>query len=247
MPHDSVIVLAMNSLYPSSGHLRRSSYVAVALIFLGFTTPGSALPDPGRPLEGSAVVVDGDTIEINGERVRLEGIDAPEVAQTCSKDTGEPWDCGLEASEVLRALISSKSVSCDRVGQDKYGRTLGLCFADADELNAAMVRTGYAWAFIKYSQAYVIAEKEAQALRAGIWQGTAIPAWEFRHRPDRVADASAPAGCLIKGNVSKKGQIYHTQASAWYGKVKVDESRGERWFCSEGEAVAAGWRAAENP
>lgn len=247
MPHDSVIVFRMRSLNPSSGHLKRSSYVAVALIFFGLTTPLAALPDPGRPLEGSAVVVDGDTIEINGERVRLEGIDAPEVAQTCSKGTGEPWDCGLEASEVLRALISNKSVSCDRAGQDKYGRTLGICFADADELNAAMVRTGYAWAFIKYSQAYVAVEHEAKSQRAGIWQGPAMPAWEFRHRPDRVAETRAPQGCLIKGNVSKKGQIYHTQASAWYGKVKVDESRGERWFCSEGEAVAAGWRAAANP
>lgn len=247
MPHDSVIVSVMSNLKPSSGHLRRNSYVAVALIFFGLTTPVSALLDPAQPLEGTAVVVDGDTIEINGERVRLEGIDAPEVAQTCSKETGEAWDCGLEASEVLRALISNKSVSCDRVGQDKYGRTLGICFADADELNAAMVRTGYAWAFIKYSQAYVAVEKAAQAQHVGIWQGAALPAWEFRHRPNALADASAPSGCLIKGNVSKKGQIYHTQASAWYGKVKVDESRGERWFCSEDEAIAAGWRAAENP
>ncbi len=247
MPHDSVIVVDMSSLNLSSGHLKRSSHVAVALIFLGFTTTLAALPGPGRPIEGSAVVVDGDTIEINGERVRLEGIDAPEVAQTCSKETGETWDCGLEASEVLRALISSKSVSCDRAGQDKYGRTLGICFAEADELNAAMVRNGYAWAFVKYSQAYVVAEKEAQATRAGVWQGPSIPAWEFRHRPNPLAEASAPQGCLIKGNVSKKGQIYHNQASAWYGKVKVDESRGERWFCSEGEAIAAGWRATENP
>ena len=237
----------MSSLNPSSGYLGRSSYVAVALIFFGLTSPISALPDPGRPLEGSAVVVDGDTIEVNGERVRLEGIDAPEVAQTCNKDTGEPWTCGLEASEVLRALMSSKSVSCDRVGQDKYGRTLGICFADADELNAAMVRTGYAWAFVKYSQAYVAVEQEAKSRRVGIWQGAAMPAWEYRHRRDQTAEAFAPKGCLIKGNVSKKGQIYHTKASAWYGKVKVDERRGERWFCSEDEAKAAGWRAAENP
>lgn len=144
MPHDSVIVFGMCSFNMSSGHIKRSRYVAVALIFFGLTIPVEALIDAGQSLEGSAVVVDGDTIEINGERVRLEGIDAPEVAQTCSKVTGEPWDCGLEASEVLRALISNKSVSCDRSGLDKYGRTLGICFADADELNAAMVRTGYA-------------------------------------------------------------------------------------------------------
>ncbi len=237
----------MSSLNPSSDPLRRISYVAGALLFFGFSGPLAALTAPRQPLEGPAVVVDGDTLEINGERVRLEGIDAPEAAQTCSKDNGEPWTCGLEASEVLRAFISNKSVSCDRVGQDKYGRTLGICFADADELNAAMVRTGYAWAFVKYSQAYVGAEQEAKSLRAGVWQGAAMPAWEFRHRPDLTAEAAAPKGCLIKGNVSKKGQIYHTQASAWYGKVKVDESRGERWFCSEDEAKEAGWRAAESP
>ena len=243
MPHDSVIVMIMSSLNLSSGQLKRIGYVAGALLFFGYSAPLAAV----TPLAGPAVVVDGDTLEINGERVRLEGIDAPEAAQTCNKANGETWTCGLEASEVLRALISSKSVSCDRIGLDKYGRTLGLCFADADELNAAMVRTGYAWAFIKYSEAYVAVEKEAQTKRAGVWQGPAMPAWEFRHRPLRLADAKAPKGCLIKGNVSKKGQIYHTEASAWYGKVKVDESRGERWFCSESEAKAAGWRATESP
>lgn len=237
----------MSSLIPSSYHLKRISYVAVALLFSGLWTPLAAVTGAGRPLEGAAVVVDGDTIEISGERVRLEGIDAPETAQTCTTVGGETWNCGLEASEVLRALISNKSVSCDRVGQDKYGRTLGICFADADDLNAAMVRTGYAWAFIKYSEAYAGAEREAKAVRAGVWQGSAVPAWEFRHKPVALADASAPNGCLIKGNVSKNGQIYHTQGSAWYDKVKVDESAGERWFCSEDEAKAAGWRPAANP
>ncbi len=237
----------MPGTYPSSFKLKRTSYLAGALIFFGLAGSALAVPDPGHPLEGRAAVIDGDTLDIDGVRIRLEGIDAPEVAQTCSKANGEPWTCGLEASDVLRALIANKSVSCDRVGLDKYGRTLGVCFADADELNAAMVRTGYAWAFVKYSQAYAAVEKEAQLARAGVWQGSAIPAWEFRRRPDRLAEANAPKGCLIKGNVSKKGQIYHTQASAWYGKVKVDESRGERWFCSEDEAKAAGWRAAEGP
>ena len=90
----------MSGTLTSSFKLKRTSYLAGALIFFGIVGPASAVPDPGQALEGRAAVIDGDTMEINGERIRLQGIDAPEVAQTCSKDSGKPWNCGLEASEV---------------------------------------------------------------------------------------------------------------------------------------------------
>jgi hypothetical protein len=51
------------------------------------------------------------------------------------------------------------------------------------------------------------------------------------------------ANCLIKGNKSRNGWIYHTPESPWYEATIIDEEKGERWFCSEAEARAAGWRA----
>ena len=51
-------------------------------------------------------------------------------------------------------------------------------------------------------------------------------------------------GCAIKGNVTRNGRIYHMPWSPWYGQVTIDETQGKRWFCSETEAMAAGWRPA---
>jgi hypothetical protein len=69
-----------------------------------------------------------------------------------------------------------------------------------------------------------------------------MPAWEFRARRWAVAESDAPRGCAIKGNVTKHGRIYHMPWSPWYMQIKIEPDKGKRWFCSEAEAVAAGWR-----
>ena len=205
---------------------------------------------PGRestaraPLVGAARVIDGDTLEISGERVRLEGIDAPETAQTCSRPRGSSWACGRDSTAALERLLGKQKIACEDHGTDKYGRMLGVCFLGARDINAWMVHEGLAWAFVKYSRSYVHEEAEARARRIGIWQGEAEPAWDFRAKRWTGAEETAPQGCAIKGNVSANGHIYHMPWSPWYGKVRIDESRGERWFCSESEALAAGWRPA---
>ena len=121
---------------------------------------------------------------------------------------------------------------------------LGLCFLDGEDINQFMVESGNAWAYVKYSTKYVSVEADARALKIGIGQGATQPAWEYRKAQWQVAEFVAPAGCAIKGNVSKQGRVYHLPWSAWYDKVKIDETRGERWFCSEDEALQAGWRPA---
>jgi len=206
------------------------------------------IPDDGSAardaLSGPARVIDGDTIDIAGERVRLEGIDAPETAQTCPRSDTGAWACGKGATQALRKLIAGQEVGCQRRGTDKYGRVLGVCFVAGRDINAQMVRDGYAWAFVKYSRSYVHEEAEARAMRAGIWQGNAEPAWDFRAKRWAGAEQEAPQGCAIKGNVSANGHIYHMPWSPWYGRVRIDERKGERWFCNESEALAAGWRPA---
>jgi hypothetical protein len=146
-------------------------------------------------------------------------------------------------------MIGHAEVRCDDLGPDRYSRTLGRCFVGSVNLNGAMVRDGYAWAYVKYSKDYVGLEDEARAARAGIWQGEAMPAWDYRKRAWETAEVIAPAGCTIKGNVSASGKVYHMPWSTWYDKVKMDPGRdglagGKRWFCNEQEAMAAGWRPA---
>jgi endonuclease YncB( thermonuclease family) len=197
---------------------------------------------PGGPLTGDVRVIDGDTIAIGETRIRLEGIDAPESAQTCRRKWFGWWSCGTAATAALTDMIGTKPVSCEPRGLDKYGRTLAVCFVDGRDLNAQMVRQGYAWAFVKYSTNYVKEEALARAEGLGIWQGESMPAWEFRAKRWAAAEQHTPEGCAIKGNVTKHGRIYHMPWSPWYAQIRIEPDKGKRWFCTEAEAIAAGWR-----
>lgn len=200
--------------------------------------------EAAAPISGRAVAVDGDTLEFSGQRVRLDGIDAPEMGQTCGRRWIGTWNCGRAAQRALDGLVQGRRIDCQSKGRDKYGRELGTCYIDGRDINAELVRQGMAWAFVKYSQTYVGAEEEARKARAGIWQGAAAPAWAFREQKWRTAEVETPKGCAIKGNITKNGKIYHVPWGDWYAKVKVEADKGERWFCNEAEAVAAGWRPA---
>ncbi len=188
-------------------------------------------------------VVDGDTLEIAGATYRINGVDAPEYGQKCASRTGGTWACGKEAVTALAGYVSGKDVRCDNMAEDGFGRTVATCFADGQDIGALMVEQGWAWAFVKYSTAYVAQEAIARNSGQGIWQADTMPAWEYRAQRWQVAEQEAPAGCPIKGNISSNGRIYHPPWSPWYSRTKIREEQGERWFCSEAEAVAAGWRA----
>jgi endonuclease YncB( thermonuclease family) len=216
--------------------------VAIALAVAFSMSPIYGPATAARSIVGVAHVVDGDTISIGETRIRLEGIDAPEAGQTCKRKWIGYWSCGSAATNALAALIESKTVTCEGRGLDKYGRTLAVCFVDGEDVNARMVRQGYAWAFVKYSASYVKEEMEAKAKSLGIWQGDAVPAWEYRHQRWTTVERQAPSGCAIKGNITKHGKIYHMPWSPWYDQIKVEPAKGKRWFCTEAEALAAGWR-----
>ncbi len=193
---------------------------------------------------GTATVIDGDTLEIAGEKIRLEGIDAPESAQTCGRAKGGTWACGQDAADALATLVARRRVTCRSKGFDKYDRMIGVCSVDGTEINAEMIRRGLAWAFVKYSTTYVALEQEARGAKVGIWQGQSEAPWIYRENRWKVAEQRAPDGCAIKGNITQNGHIYHLPWSPWYHRVKVDPAQGERWFCSEAEAQKAGWRSA---
>jgi endonuclease YncB( thermonuclease family) len=213
----------------------------------GGAVPEHATPQAPQPsVQGIARVIDGDTIEVAGTRIRLEGIDAPEADQQCAQAIGGTWRCGQVATAELQRLAGRSAVRCDGRGTDKYGRMLAICFSGATDINAEMVRRGFAWAFVKYSKIYVVQEAEALSRGIGIWQAPTTTAWDHRAGRWEAAHQTAPdapsGDCVIKGNVTDNGRIYHMPWSPWYGKVRIDPARGERWFCNENEAMAAGWR-----
>lgn len=194
-------------------------------------------------MAASARVVDGDTLEIAGVTYRLHGIDAPEAGQTCEKKGGGRWPCGKAAISAMEDLVAAGTVVCKGESNDAYGRVIGICQVNGRDINKAMVESGLAWAFVKYSRDYEAAEADARAAGAGVWQENTEAPWDYRAHKWDVAKQESPDGCPIKGNISKQGNIYHAPWSPWYTKTKVSLKNGERWFCSEEEAVMAGWRA----
>lgn len=194
---------------------------------------------------GSAVIVDGDTMRIGVEEIRIYGIDAPETAQRCQLPSGT-WDCAGAAIDALAAMTAGRMVTCQGDERDQYGRLIARCATDGTaDIGARLVSQGLAWAFVKYSRAYVQLEAAPRAKRIGIWQSQTQPPWEYRARRWATAAQLAPEkNCPIKGNINERGEkIYHAPWSKTYAKTRINPARGERWFCSEAEAKAAGWRA----
>ncbi|HET8697346.1 MAG TPA: thermonuclease family protein [Gammaproteobacteria bacterium] len=224
----------------------RSPFLLLAL----FVAPLAAC-DPPAMLSGVPKLIDGDSFEIAGTGVRLFGIDAPEGRQTCRRD-GADWPCGSAAAAKLAQLVGNSRLACTRKDTDSYGRVVAVCRAGDVDVGREMVAAGFALAYRRYSNDYVGVEADARAAKRGLWAGEFTPPWEWRQTGDRrsAAEPSAPpprTECRgkIKGNISLDGgrRIYHVPGSRDYDSTKIDESKGERWFCTEEEARQAGWRA----
>lgn len=192
-------------------------------------------------------VIDGDTIDVGHTRYRLFGIDAPESDQKCKTPTGKQWPCGAAAVTKMEELVRGKNVVCEDRGDGEYGRRLGLCRADGSDVSAAMVDMGLAWSFKRYSHAYDKNENAARGRKVGIWQADTQPAWAYRAARWSVGGQSAPdKDCPIKGNINRQHEkIYHVPWDRDYKRTKINLAKGERWFCTEAQAVKAGWRAPE--
>lgn len=134
---------------------------------------GPPLPEP-KALETAAVRVgDGDTFRMSGRTIRLAGIDAPELAQTCSAADGREWPCGREARGRLAELVAATGLQCEERATDRYRRALAVCRTQAGDIGEAMVRAGLALgARDPRFDEYPAAMAEARAARRGLWQGT---------------------------------------------------------------------------
>jgi len=124
-------------------------------------------------------VVDGDTIVLNGEKIRFSGIDTPELKQTCMKDNEKVF-CGETAKILLIKKIGNKTPECISEGKDAYKRTLAECFVNGESLSVFLVRSGYAFAYRKYSDKFIKDEEFAKENKLGMWAMTFQYPWDFR-------------------------------------------------------------------
>lgn len=208
----------------------------LALILAVISTPATAAPN------GTVRVIDADTIDVGGTRVRLFGIDAPEMGQPCRAD-GREWDCGAWTRDAVRNRFEGTYARCQTRDMDRYGRVVAQCDVDGQDIGQLIVHSGLAWAFRRYSETYDLDEKAAAVAGRGLWVvEVELPS---DYRAAQFSDDSVPdQNCAIKGNISSGGRIYHMPGQENYGRTQVNLANGERWFCSPAEAQAAGWRAA---
>ena len=224
----------------SCGRLLAAGFGGVAVLL---SLPAGATRDA---ITGVATVRDGDTVEIHGQPIRLYGIDAPEGRQVCRRD-GHDWRCGQAAAHALADHIGRRPLTCQPRDTDRYGRPVAVCRVAGEDIGAWLVREGWALAYRHYGTDYVGDETAAKAARRGVWSATFTPPWEWREErrsePAPPKAGPVPGACTIKGNINRKGvRLYHVPGDRGYAETHIDPARGERWFCSEAEARAAGWR-----
>ena len=124
-------------------------------------------------------IVDGDTIVLNGEKIRFSGIDTPELNQTCLKDD-QKLNCGIHAKLLLIKKIGNNIPKCISEGKDTYKRTLAECFIKEESLSSFLVRSGYAFAYRKYSKKFIKDEEFAKTNKLGMWAMSFQYPWDFR-------------------------------------------------------------------
>jgi endonuclease YncB( thermonuclease family) len=197
-----------------------------------------------KPLQGRAEALSGDLMRVAGTTVRLAGIEAPERQQTCGAG-GRRYPCGAAAQAALARLVSGRALSCTLSGTDSAGRPLASCTRGTMDINGELVRQGHVFAASGLFASYSGLEREARAAKAGIWAGgEAERPSEFRAKVWEEAKRRAPDGCPIKGLVTGRERVYVLPWAPDYERGRIQKTRGERWFCSEQEAVGAGWKPA---
>lgn len=203
-----------------------------------------ATPAASADFSGPVRVIDGDTLDVGAVRVRLHGIDAPEQDQLCETEQGADWACGAWVSAQVRDMFEGRTATCEERDIDRYGRSVAMCRVDGVDIGQEIVAQGWAFAYRRYSMAYDLDEKAAAVSDRGLHASRVQSPSQFR-RTRAVGRIPEDRACAIKGNISASGRIYHIPGQVDYERTGIRREKGERWFCSEAEARAAGWRRAK--
>lgn len=125
-------------------------------------------------------VIDGDSLKLAGLEIRLKGMDAPELNQTCFR-AGTPYRCGEMAREALIHLVGRRTLQCRILGRDRYRRSLARCAAEGRDIGATMVEKGLAVGYGDYEQEEALARRRGVGLWAGSFEQPSV--WRKAHRP----------------------------------------------------------------
>jgi endonuclease YncB( thermonuclease family) len=231
----------------------------ITAVLMILTTPG---------LAAEATITDGDTLILGGVPYRLDGIESPQTDQTCLDDKGGTWSCGVTARDRLREYVGKRDVRCDDRGVDSTYRVrhIGVCWVkdEAVSINQWMVQEG--WALNLAKGGFKADQDNASSNRKGLWKGCFVSPENLRRISISTASLlgaacpktnnwtvreklfpeypAKPADCAIKGRIGMRSQlagyrgIYHLESCRSYART----TKPHRWFCSEQEAQAEGFR-----
>ena len=239
-------------------HLLPGAAIAALVMALGWfawghalsgaaTAPGAAVSGNGLAsvVEGRATVLSGEMIRLQNRLLHLSGIEAPDRQQTCVRAGKQTWRCGEAALSALERLARAKAFRCiTQGGPDAQGRIEANCTVDGRDVAGELVKEGHVFSAATYFGGYSALESEARRSGAGVWSGEAERPADFRAKLWETAKAAAPGGCPIKGQVTGSRKVYLLPWASDYARATIRAGRGERWFCDEAEAVAAGFKPA---
>lgn len=235
----------------------KKTLTAVISLFLGiliffFARGNTPLGDDAKRKESTAIlvqkVVDGDTIKVlidgKEETLRLIGIDTPESVHP---DPTKNTEWGKIASKFTKEQLEGREIQLelDVQERDRFGRLLAYVYLEGELFNEVLVREGWAQVSthppnVKYVERFEKAQDEAKKAQRGFWKA------DDDVTTSDTEEEKTSSSQKIKGNINKRGQkIYHCPGQRHYEQTVIDESKGERWFDTEEEAQAAGWKKAE--
>ena len=199
----------------------------------------------GAPeIAGRAQVLSGDTLRLNGQVIALAGVEAPERGQRCLRAGGRSWRCGIAAADALAQKVRRETITCAGSSVDERGRKIARCRIGDEDLAEALVRGGHVFAQTGLFTKYGTVEAEAKSRKVGLWAGEVERPAAWKTRLLEEARKRAPNNCPVKGVRLASGLHYVMPWDDGYSRTQVRTSRGERWFCSEDDARAAGYQPA---
>jgi len=160
--------------------------IILTLLLMGGIYTAMRSVDGPMPVQtevhGIAHVHDGDTFTVAGVKIRLFGIDAPEMDQNCELRDGSAWACGRWSRDEVRRILNGRDLRCVKQVYDKYGRMVARCYLGEQDLARMLVQDGIVFSYASFSRDYIVDEKAAAVAGRGLWRAKVMSPAEFRRQ-----------------------------------------------------------------
>lgn len=154
-------------------------------------------------ITGVTRVVSGDTLVLAGRVVKMFGIAAPDVSQTCADGAGRGYKCGRQSIAWLNNWLADNEVSCHIINESEKGLLTGVCMLGPYDIGAALVNAGWAVADTRQSKIYEPYQNQALMNKRGLWQGEFYMPWDWQKIQNRKANVK-----IIKKEKSSRRKVW---------------------------------------